>query len=54
MSDYQVITHALLDAAGEQFAERFQRDLPCPVLARKIIRYARRANHLYKSARLTR
>jgi hypothetical protein len=47
-------TRALLHASGEQFAKRFQHDLPCPVLARKIIRYACRANHLYESARLTR
>ena len=43
-------TAALTDAPREQFPKRFQRDLDRPVLARKIIRYGRRANHLYKLA----
>jgi hypothetical protein len=42
-------TQALLDAPKEQFAKRFQRDLACPVLSRKIIRFRRRANHLTDS-----
>jgi len=42
------------DASGEQFTKRFQGDLACPALVRKIIRFRRRANHLYEFARLTR
>jgi len=34
-----------------EFLEAFQSDLPCPVPFEKILRFARRANHLYKSAR---
>jgi hypothetical protein len=36
------------------FTERFQRDLPCPALLRKIFRFTRRANQWFLSARLTR
>jgi hypothetical protein len=35
-------------------AERFQRDLGCPVLLQKIYRFRRRANQWFLSARLTR
>src|SRR3984957_17350109 len=33
-----------------EFLEPFQPDLPCPVPFGKILRFARRANHLYKPA----
>ena len=36
------------------FTERFQRDLGCPALLRKIFRLTRRANQWPFSARLTR
>ena len=43
---------ALAFAPKIEFLEAFQTDLACPVLFEKIFRFARRANHLYKPARL--
>jgi hypothetical protein len=40
----------LMRARIDDFPQRHQADLPCPVLARKIFRFARRANHNYKLA----
>jgi hypothetical protein len=37
-------------ARKHEFRQTIQSDLPCPVLTRKIFRYACRANHLYKLA----
>jgi hypothetical protein len=38
-------------ARKDAFVEPDQSDLPCPVPFRKIFRFLRRANHLYKLAR---
>jgi hypothetical protein len=39
---------------SRRFPKHFQRDLPCPLLAEKIFRFPRRANHRLIPSRLTR
>ena len=39
-------------ARKAEFAEPFQSDFTCPVPSENIFHFARRANHLYKPARL--
>ena len=53
VADRQCLVRSLPfgSARKKEFVEPDQSDLPCPVSCKKIFRFPRRANHLYKLAR---